>query len=312
MKGLELSKAYFVQCGKPMLQEKFGDIYDYLAFGLVGSGSECYGYDDKLSIDHDFEPAFCIFVPDHPALTAKRIFELERAYNALPAEFLGFKKSPLAPVGNKRHGVISISDFYRSKVGKVGKLDYQDWFLVPEFSLLEATNGEIFEDNLGEFSALRNELGYYPEDVRLKKIASNLLVMGQAGQYNYYRCVARGENGGGQLALVEFVKACMQTIFLLNRQYMPYYKWSFKALRGLEKLSEIGNTLEYLISSPNDSEHFLKKQECVENVAKQIIKELKAQNISQNLTNELEQHAYSVNNHIKDALLRNENIFYGV
>ncbi len=312
MKGLELSKAYFVQCGKPMLQEKFGDIYHYLAFGLVGSGSECYGYDDKLSIDHDFEPSFCIFVPNYPELTDKRLFELERAYKALQSEFLGFKKSPLAPVGSKRHGVISIADFYNSKVGKVGKLDTQDWFLVPEFSLLEATNGEVFEDNLGEFTAMRESLRYYPEDVRLKKLAGNLLLMGQAGQYNYYRCVARGENGGGQLALVEFVKACMQTIFLLNRQYMPYYKWSFKALRELSKLSELSCVLEYLISSPNDSEHFLKKQECVENIAKQIINELKAQCLTQNLTNELEQHAYSVNNHIKDALLRNENIFYGV
>lgn len=312
MKGLELAKAYFEQYGKPMLQTQFGDIYPYLAIGLVGSGSECYGYDDELSVDHDFEPCFCIFVPNHPSITDKIIFQLERAYNSLPSEFGGVRKSPLAPVGNKRHGVISIRDFYMSKVGKVGNLNIQDWFLVPEFSLLEATNGEVFEDNFGEFSAIRESLRYYPEDVRLKKIAGNLLLMGQSGQYNYARCVTRGENASGQLAIVEFVKACMQTIFLLNRKYMPYYKWSFKALRELEKLSDLASNLEYLITSPNTNEHFLHKQDVVEKIAKQIINELKAQNISQNLTNELEQHAYSVNNRIKDANLRNENIFYGV
>ena len=64
MKGLELSRKFYETYGAPMLHEKFPELEDKLAIGLVGDGSECFGYDDDISRDHDFEPGFCIFVPD--------------------------------------------------------------------------------------------------------------------------------------------------------------------------------------------------------------------------------------------------------
>ena len=57
MNGLELSKAYFDAYGLPMLRERFPRLLPLLAAGLTGSGSECWGYDDEWSRDHDFEPA---------------------------------------------------------------------------------------------------------------------------------------------------------------------------------------------------------------------------------------------------------------
>ena len=60
MKGLELSKRFYETYGAPMLSEKFPELEDKLAIGLVGDGSECFGYDDDISRDHDFEPGFCI------------------------------------------------------------------------------------------------------------------------------------------------------------------------------------------------------------------------------------------------------------
>jgi len=64
MKGLELAERFYFECGAPMLREKFPEIEKYIAAGLCGSGSECFGYDDELSADHDFEPGFCLFIPD--------------------------------------------------------------------------------------------------------------------------------------------------------------------------------------------------------------------------------------------------------
>ena len=71
MKGLELAKKYYLICAKEILEKDFSDIFDYLAIALIGSGSECYGFDDELSKDHDFEPGFCIFLPEKEIVDEK-------------------------------------------------------------------------------------------------------------------------------------------------------------------------------------------------------------------------------------------------
>ena len=112
MKGLELSRAYFEQFGRPMLEEQFPNLLPYLAVGLFGSGSECFGWDDELSRDHDFEPGFCIFLPEEELVDRRREFLLERAYAKLPKEFEGVKRSLLQPVGGARHGVRRTAEFF--------------------------------------------------------------------------------------------------------------------------------------------------------------------------------------------------------
>ena len=64
MKGLELSRAYYEEYGKPMIDTQLAQYKPYLAAGLVGEGSECLGFDDELSTDHDFGPAFCLWMWD--------------------------------------------------------------------------------------------------------------------------------------------------------------------------------------------------------------------------------------------------------
>ena len=61
MKGLELSKAFYEQYGKPMLHDQFTDYEELIDIALCRSGSECFGYDDDVSTDHDFEAGFCLF-----------------------------------------------------------------------------------------------------------------------------------------------------------------------------------------------------------------------------------------------------------
>jgi hypothetical protein len=53
MQGLRLAREFYLTYGEPMLRESFGDMLDRIAVGLVGPGSECYGFDDTLSRDHD-------------------------------------------------------------------------------------------------------------------------------------------------------------------------------------------------------------------------------------------------------------------
>lgn len=300
MKGLELSERFFCEYGEDIIK----DVSHLVAVGLVGSGSECLGYDDEISTDHDFEAGFCIFLPSEELLDRKTAFSLERAYARLPREFLGFKRSPLSPVGGNRHGVIRTANFFIEKVGVPdGKLGLEEWFSIPEYSLLEATNGKIFFDRLGEFSKIREGLRYLPEDVRLKKLAGELLLMGQSGQYNYPRLIKRGDGGAARLAAFEFVKSALHAVFLLNKAYLPYYKWQFRALHDLPYLSDVAHPLERILSG----DAYL-----IEEVTERITREAVRLSLTDFTGSEAEGHAYSVNEKIKDPEIRNLNILYGI
>ena len=78
MKGIELSRAFYLELGKPMIESEFAEYADRIAVGLVGHGSECFGFDDEISRDHDFEPSFCIWLTDEDEREFG--FKLFRAY----------------------------------------------------------------------------------------------------------------------------------------------------------------------------------------------------------------------------------------
>lgn len=313
MKGIELSEKFFTEHGLPMIQSQFPDIMHLLAFGLVGSGSECFGFDDDISRDHDFEAGFCIFIPDNDLIDSRTQFRLERAYASLPKEFMGFRRSNILPVGGNRHGVINIGDFFESKIGcRDGKLSLGNWFAIPENSLAEAVNGKIFADNYGALTEIRALVSQMPEDVRLKKIAGKLLMMGQSGQYNYPRCISRGDSAAAQLSVIEFCQNAINVIFLINRTYMPYYKWTFRALKNLPYLSHLADDLEYLMSNANTSAEAEKKVAVIEKICACIADSLRLQSLTEYGGNEAEGHAYSVNNKIKDGNIRNLHILYAV
>ncbi len=313
MKGLELAEKFYNEFGKKMIDESFSHIKQYIATGICGSGSECMGFDDEFSCDHDFEPGFCIFLPDEDLVSSRDEFLLERAYSKLPKEFLGFKRNALNPVGGNRHGVIRINNFFKEKTGnKDGELTSTEWFYISEQFLLEATNGKLFSDNFGLMTNIRNKLSYLPEDVRLKKLAGNLLIMAQSGQYNYSRCIKRNESGAAQLSAIEFANAALKVIFLLNKKYIPYYKWIFRAFRNLELLFPLCDDLEYLISSSNTETEATIKAEMIEKISSCIISELQRQNLTKTASTSLEAHAYSVNDKIKDPEIRNLHVMFAV
>ena len=313
MQGLELAKRFYEQYGAPMLHEQFAAFEEVIAVGLCGSGSECFGFDDDVSTDHDFEPGFCLFLPGEDVIDRRTAFLLERAYAKLPREFEGYTRSLMNPVGGNRHGVLRMDDFFLSKVGSPdGELTTEQWLTIPEFYLAEATNGEVFRDDCGAFTAIRKKLAYLPEDVRRKKLAGELLTMTQSGQYNYTRCLQHGETGAAQLAAFEFVRAALHTVFLLNKAYLPYYKWQFRALRGLPLLSSVADPLEFLLTTENTGDLAKTKYGIIEDIAGMIIEALQAQELTKAVCGDLEKHAYSVNDTIADAALRNMSVFAGV
>lgn len=314
MNGIELSRGYYEAFGKPMLREQFPDLLDKIAIGFVGKGSEHFGFDDAVSRDHDFEPGFCIFLPGEEVVDRRSAFLLERAYAKLPKEFEGVKRQMLSPVGGNRSGVIRTADFYKDAVGsESGELSLEGWLRIPDYALAEATNGEVYFDGYGEFSRIRESLRSMPEDIRLKRLAGNLLLMAQSGQYNFMRCVKHGEFEAAQLAAGEYVQAALKVIFALNRTYMPYYKWSFRALRSLPDCEVLAAELSEILSGdirdPEEMEH---KYYTIEAVAADVIDLLQKGQLTEAICGDLEKHAYSVNDRIADGQIRNLHILAAV
>ena len=58
MKGLDEARRFYAERGQAMIRERFPDYEGRIAVGLAGRGSQCFGFDDALSRDHDFEQGF--------------------------------------------------------------------------------------------------------------------------------------------------------------------------------------------------------------------------------------------------------------
>lgn len=251
MKGLELAEKYYEAYGRQMLDDQFADMKGQTAAGLVGYGSECLGFDDDISKDHDYGPSFCIWLP-------RKIYKeygarMQAAYDALPREFMGFAGRMEEEQGKGRVGVLCLEDFYEEMIGRssVPQTD-MEWLAIPEEMLATAVNGKVFEDHLRQFSSIRDGLmQYYPHGVWIKKIADSMAKAAQAGQYNYARAMKRGERIAAEMALTEFVKESMHLVYLLNRTYAPFYKWMHRGMQNLSTCSEIGDMLNLLYRIPD-------------------------------------------------------------
>ena len=306
MKGIDISRAYYEEYGKPMIEREFPEYADRIAIGLVGHGSECFAFDDEISRDHDFDPGFCMWISEEDNRDFG--FRLFRAYSALPREYMGISLKGKNTIGECYKGVITVSDFYRRYTGRCGAPEtLEDWLYTPSHFLAEATNGEVFYDPKGDFTRVREQILHsMPRDVKLKKIASCAFYMAQAGQYNYSRCLLHGECGAARLALTEFVRNAVEISFLLNDKHMPYYKWAFRAMRDLAVLGENAPDLEQMIDMPNsESVHIVS---AIEKYCKNVARELKSQGFSTSESDYLESHAYSVNECINNHKLRNMSI----
>ncbi len=313
MTGLELSRKYWEECGLPMIREQFPEYEGVLAAAVTGSGSECYGFDDDVSRDHDFEPGFCLFLPGEDVVDRKTAFRMERAYAKLPREFMGFSRQRMDPVGGRRHGVFRLEEYFTEKVGSPAEnMTMEIWLRLPEYALAEAVNGEVFYDGPGLLTDCRKMLSDMPEDARRKRLAGQLLSMAQSGQYNYRRCLDHGESGAAQLAAGEFARAAMSVWFLLHRVYQPYYKWSFRALRRLPGGEKLAAGLEWLLTTGNEGALAEDKAFRMEGIASEVISLLTDQGLTKASCGDLEKHAYSVNDGIRDGAVRNLHILYAV
>ena len=223
--GLKLSQMYYETYGKPLLEEKYPQYKDRIAAGLIGRGSECMGFDDEWSVDHDYGPGFCLWLSKEDY---EKIGEqLQKDYESLPGEFMGFSARNTQKTGPRRVGVFQREEFLKDLTGvskapergregaKLSAEDRKMWLQMPEEGLRSVMSGKIFADEQGEFVKEWAAFSFYPEEVFLEKLAVSLGRMAQAGQYNYERMKRRKNIGGMYFALAEFVDAAVEASYLL-------------------------------------------------------------------------------------------------
>lgn len=299
MKGLELSKRYYEAYGKEMLAQ-FPQLKEEYAAGLVGRGSECFGFDDEISADHDYGPSFCVWL-------RRELYEqygkaVQEVYDKMPADFLGVPGRIYEETGKGRVGVLCLEDFYYGLLGTdhVPKTN-PEWLRLQDEHLATATNGAVFEDRSGVFSRIRDGLlSYYPEDVRRKKIVARMAKMSRAGQYNYARAMRRGERVAAELFLCEFIRESMQLVYLLNRRYAPFDKWSHRGMKELSTCSEIGDMIALFYQVEKTEDRIL----IIEAICNIVVQELNAQGLSELEDNFLQNHLQTVTDKIEDAAIR--------
>lgn len=306
MNGIELSRLFNEEYVEPMLCEKFSDVRGLIATGLAGQGSECYGFDDELSRDHDFGAGVCLWIPRR--VEDKIGNALREAYALLPD--IGCSKT--VTERGSRIGVHTIESFYESLIGRPdAPADSMEWLRIPDKFYSQATNGEVFSDPLGEFTAVRDTLlAYYPDDVLKKKLAANCAGMAQAGQYNYARSLARKDFGAAYLACAEFVRHALAALYLLNGRYMPFYKWAFRGTHSFEILGGCAGRLRMLVSS-SDLLQGGQKQEQIEEICRSVGQELINRGLSDSGDDFMQYHANKITASIEDDKIRSLPIMFG-
>jgi hypothetical protein len=304
MGGLELSRDFFLHIALPELEQKFPAVLPRLAAGLVGNGSECFGYDDELSRDHDWGADFYIWVPD----------DMEEAVGPLEQwkRDLFVRKEDSYPLRRRTEyganiGAMTVSAFYRAHIGfPQGPETLQQWRQIPEELFALAVNGDVFCDGEGAFTAVRERLRtYYPEDVRLKKIAAKCMVIAQTGQYNLERCMKRGDLIAANEVRARFISASAALVCHLGRVYCPYYKWLFRRMSEQPVLgAPVSELLRELAAYPMLPAELSRQLECVRQVCTLMGEELRRQGLSVADDDFFTGHGECVRSRIQDDYLR--------
>ena len=240
--NLVRSRTLYEKYGKAMINDYFADYKERIAVGFVGEGSDCFGFDDEISTDHDYEPGFCMWLLQKDYETIGE--ELQREYEELIQRHCGENGVNMFLSG--RRGLFSVNEFYNKilgtdidfeKIGEAGAGNSEDipYANIAEYQLAMAVNGEVFEDKNGCFTVVRDCLkGYYPDEVWRRKLAQCIHDFSQYAQSNYARMMARRDYVTAQICVGKAIEAAMDLTYLLNKKYAPYYKWKRK---GLERFS---------------------------------------------------------------------------
>ncbi|HLX39472.1 MAG TPA: DUF4037 domain-containing protein [Ktedonobacteraceae bacterium] len=248
--GLDLSRRFFREVVRPLLTPAFPNLR--YAAALLGPGSEVLGFDTEMSTDHDWGPRLFLFLREEDAEQGDAIGNL--LSHQLPETFADFPVSFPIPVSPKMRGMIrplagpvkhriipiTLRNFLRVQLGYdlAQPLSAFDWLTFPSHALGELVAGEVYLDNVGELTALRNRFVWYPYDIWLYLLASGWQRIGQE-EHLMPRAGFVGDELGSALIGSRLMRDIMNLCFLLEKQYAPYPKWFGTAFQRLHSAKEL-------------------------------------------------------------------------
>ena len=244
--NLEQSREFYEKVGKPMILKDFPEYADRIAVGLVGEGSDCFGFDDEISADHDYEVGFCMWLieEDYERIGSK----LQQSYEKLTDTTSRLQY---------RRGVFSINGFYRYLLNRNINFESDIKFSFEDMDiekLATATNGQIFEDSLGIFSKIRERLiNEYPVHLWKRRLAQSIHEFSQYAQSNYSRMMSRKDAVTAMMCVGKAVEIVLDLMYLLEHKYAPYYKWKKKGIENTRLAKTIFPLLEEIAKLPNQS-----------------------------------------------------------
>ena len=253
MGTIESNRRFYEEYVAGLIHTRFGEYEDRIAVGIAGEGSDCFGYDDLISRDHDFGTGVCLWVTDQDM--DEFGYSLSIAYNELVDSA---ERKYYTERLKERRGVMTIHDFY-SNILQIDcdtdncSMSEEQWYSLDHSCLKTAVNGVVFRDDLGQFTAFRELLlGYYPDKVWKRRIAEQLHEYSATLQVNYSRCMARGDTVAAEICRIQGLRSAMELYFLLKRTYPPYYKWTYQALKELDVSGEFSGKIQELADTKCD------------------------------------------------------------
>ncbi|MCB8944925.1 MAG: DUF4037 domain-containing protein [Ardenticatenaceae bacterium] len=257
--GLRLNEQFFGEVIRPLLHHHYPHL-TYCA-ARIGSGSDVLGYDTPMSTDHDWGIRQQLFLREADfEQHGTAIHELFRqrfppTYQGYSVHFgepdeEGTRLLAEANAGaiNHRVEVTTIGRFLANQLpfDPLGEITAADWLVTPQQKLLEVTRGQVFVDDWGELTAVRQKLAWYPHDIWLYLLMAQWSRIGQEEHF-LGRTGYVDDDLGSQLLAGRLVHDVMLLCFLMEKRFAPYPKWFGTAFKELTCYEALQPTLRQVL-----------------------------------------------------------------
>jgi hypothetical protein len=248
--GVELSRRFYQEAVRPILEAHVPGLPHAAAH--IGPGSDVLGFDTEMSTDHDWGPGVRLFLRDEEAQLGEDIRALMS--RELPHVFAGYVVAMTArdeqgvrqmqaaseePIEHRVVAATLRAFIWQQLAQDIDQpLDAADWLTISSQKLRELTAGAIYHDGIGQLTALREQLAWYPHDLWLYLLAAGWQRISQE-EHLMPRAGYVGDEPGSALIGSRLARDIMRLCFLIERQYPPYPKWFGTAFQQLACADEL-------------------------------------------------------------------------